>query len=321
MGANKIKVAVCGGAGFIGSCLADRLVEFNPIYEVTIIDNLSTGKLSNVRAKHKFVKCDVNNYDDISAVFLSNRFDYVFMYNAVVGVSRTQNNPISVLNDIRGFENVLSLCKNTGVKHIYFSSSSEVYGESVHYPQNESDTPLNSRLPYAIVKNVGEAFLKSYRKEHGLNYTIFRFFNTYGARQSTDFVISKFIRAAIDNQDITIFGDGSQTRTFCHVDDNVEACVLAFEKKQFVNDVVNIGGNEEITILELAKLIIRITGSKSKIVNVAPLKEGDMSRRLPDNSKMLNLLQRKLITLEDGLKKMINDGSFFLTQNKYLVSK
>ena len=94
MGANKIKVAVCGGAGFIGSCLADRLVEFNPIYEVTIIDNLSTGKLSNVRAKHKFVKCDVNNYDDISAVFLSNRFDYVFMYNAVVGVSRTQNNPM-----------------------------------------------------------------------------------------------------------------------------------------------------------------------------------------------------------------------------------
>ena len=318
MAINKVKVAILGGAGFIGSSLADRIVEFNPQYEVTIIDNLSTGKLANVSPKHKFVKCDVNNYDDISAVFLSNRFEYVFMYNAVVGVSRTQNNPISVLNDIKGFENVLSLCKNTGVKHVYFSSSSEVYGESISYPQNEDSTPLNSRLPYAIVKNVGEAFLKSYQKEHGLNYTIFRFFNTYGARQSTDFVISKFLRAAIDNQDITIYGDGLQTRTFCHVEDNVEACLYAFEKKEFTNDVVNIGGNEEITILDLAKLAIRMMNSKSKIVHVPALKEGDMSRRLPDNSKMLQLLGRKLIPLEDGLRKMINGGSSLLTQRKYL---
>jgi len=308
---DKIKVAILGGAGFIGSCLADRLVEFNPIYEVTIIDNLSTGKLSNVSSKHKFIKCDVNNYDDISAVFLSNKFDYVFMYNAVVGVKRTQDSPVAVLNDIKGFENVLSLCKNTGVKHIYFSSSSEVYGESIHYPQDEANTPLNSRLPYAIVKNVGEAFLKSYQKEHGLNYTIFRFFNTYGSRQSADFVISKFIRAALDNQDITIFGDGSQTRTFCHVDDNVEACVYAFERKAFTNDVVNIGGNDEITILDLAELIIKIMESKSKIVHLPPLKEGDMLRRCPDNSKMLKLLGRDLITLENGLKKMIDGGSFF----------
>src|SRR6185436_190616 len=132
------------------------------------------------------------------------------------------------------------------VKRIYFSSSSEVYGEPVEIPQNEHTTPLNSKLPYAIVKNVAEAFIKSYNQEHGLNYTIFRFFNTYGPKQSTDFVLSKFIRAGLTNQDITIYGDGMQTRTFCYIDDNVDSTVNAFYKNKFVNDVVNIGSDNEI---------------------------------------------------------------------------
>ena len=302
-----MNIAILGGAGFIGSSLALKLINMRN-NDVFVIDNLSTGKIENIPQTElcKFIKCDVNNYSDISEVFLSNKFDVVFMYSAVVGVNRTLNNPISVLNDIEGFKNVLSLCKNTGVQHVYFSSSSEVYGEPFEHPQNEHTTPLKSRLPNAIVKNVGEAFLKSYQKEHGLNYTIFRFFNTYGAKQSPDFVISKFIKAALANEDITIFGDGSQTRTFCYVDDNIEACALAFEKKLFVNDVVNIGGNEEITVLDLAKLIIKLAKSSSKIVHLAKLEEGDMSRRLPDNSKMKALLGRELLSLEYGLKKILN---------------
>ena len=111
-------------------------------------------------------------------------------------------------------------------------------------------------LPYAIVKNIGEAFLRSYHKEFSLNYTIFRFFNTYGIKQTKDFVVSKFISAALKNEDIPIYGDGSQTRTFCYIDDNIEACLNAFYQEKFVNDVVNIGSDQETKIIDLANLII-----------------------------------------------------------------
>ncbi|MDP9048644.1 MAG: NAD-dependent epimerase/dehydratase family protein, partial [Bacteroidota bacterium] len=254
----------------------------------------------------KFIKSDVNNYNDISAVMLAYRFDYVFHYAAMVGVKRTLNNPMGVLQDIEGVKHILSLSKNTAVKRVFFSSSSEVYGEPVEFPQNEHTTPLNSKLPYAIVKNVGEAFFKSYQKEYGLDYTIFRFFNTYGPRQSKDFVVSKFIDAAINNREITIYGDGSQTRTLCYIDDNIDATTKIFERGHFINEVVNIGSSLEISILELANLVIKITGSSSKIVHLEALKEGDMTRRQPDNSKMKQILQRDLISIEIGIKNIIN---------------
>ena len=144
-----------------------------------------------------FINCDVNNYTSISEIMLVNQFDYVFHYAAVVGVKRTQENPIMVLEDIQGIKNVLQLSKNSSVKRVFFSSSSEVYGEPVELPQNEETTPLNSRVPYAVVKNVGESFFRSYFKTYGLPFTIFRFFNTYGPNQSEDFVISKFLKAAL----------------------------------------------------------------------------------------------------------------------------
>jgi UDP-glucose 4-epimerase len=208
---------------------------------------------------------------------------------------------VAVLADITGISNILSLAKNTGVTRIYFSSSSEVYGEPVEFPQNEETTPLNSRLPYAIVKNVGEAYLKSYQREFGLEYTIFRFFNTYGPKQSKDFVLSKFIQAAKKGKDITVYGDGSQTRTFCFIDDNVEACSTAFYQNKFVNDVVNVGGTVEVPIIDLAKLVIKLTNSSSKIVHLPPLDEGDMTRRKPDTTKMNTLISQPLKSLEDGI--------------------
>jgi UDP-glucose 4-epimerase len=266
-------------------------------------------------SEHKnihFIKCDANDYRDISAVFYAYRFDYVFHYAALVGVLRTLQHPVAVLEDIAGIENILKLSKNTGVRRVYFSSSSEVYGEPVEFPQNEHTTPLNSRLPYAIVKNVGEAYLRSYEKEFGLEYTIFRFFNTFGPKQSKDFVISKFIRAALNNESIAIYGDGSQTRTFCFIDDNIEACTNAFYQNMFVNDVVNVGGTIEITILEVAQTIIRLTNSKSEIRFVAPLEEGDMTRRKPDTAKMSKLINRPLVTFEEGLKKVIENTSFII---------
>ncbi len=298
---------ITGGAGFIGSCLAEELA-LNPENHVTVIDNLSTGLKSNILQKSnlRFIKADVNNFNDISGIFYSG-FDYVYHYAAVVGVQRTLLNPVSVLRDIDGFRNVLDLSKNTGVKRVFFASSSEVYGEPVVMPQHEETTPLNSRLPYAVVKNIGEAYLKSYQLEYGLDYTIFRFFNTYGPKQSNDFVMSKFIDFAIKNEDITIYGDGSQSRTFCYFADNIDATIKAISKEGTVNQILNIGNNKETSILELAKTVIKITKSKSKIIHLPALKEGDMTRRQPDIKKMKQLLGREFTPLEVGIKNIIKN--------------
>ncbi len=219
----KKSILITGGAGNVGSALVGTLVQ-NPEHFVVIVDNLITGSVQKLPSQKfsnwKFIKADVNNFNELSAIMIHNNFDYVFHYAALVGVQRTLANPIKVLEDIEGIKNILSLSKNTSVKRVFFSSSSEVYGEPFEFPQNEETTPLNSRLPYAIVKNVGEAFLKSYKKEFDLDYTVFRFFNTYGPNQSEDFVVSRFIRLALLNKSLTIYGNGTQTRTFCYVDDN-----------------------------------------------------------------------------------------------------
>jgi UDP-glucuronate decarboxylase len=306
------KILLTGGAGNIGSALANRLL-LDEENEVVVVDNLSTGSLSKLPAKKsnfQFIKADSNNRREMADIMLANNFDYVFHYAALVGVKRTQENPIKVLEDIDGIKNMLTLSKNSGVKRFFFSSSSEVYGEPVSIPQNEETTPLNSRVPYAVVKNVGEAYCRSFQQEYGLDYTVFRFFNTYGPHQTTDFVVSKFLVNALQGKDISIYGDGSQTRTFCYVDDNIESTINALYSDRFVNDVVNIGGAKIYTILELANTIIRITNSSSKIVYLPPLKDGDMTRRQPDNSKMRDVLGRDLMPLEEGIQKMIDSTEF-----------
>ena len=306
-----IKVLITGAAGFIGSSLAEKLLEKGN-YKVIMVDNLLTGdkrRLPLVKTPNwRFIKADCNNFEDISSVMMAYKFDYVFHYAAVVGVQRTLENPVMVLDDIQGIRNVLNLCKNTGVKRVFFASSSEVYGEPFEHPQNEMTTPLNSRLPYAVVKNIGESYLRSYHKEFGLDYTIFRFFNTYGTKQSVDFVMSKFINTALKNQDIPLYGDGLQTRTFCFVDDNVDACIAAFENNLFVNDTLNIGNDHEVTIKQLAELIIEITNSKSKIIHLLPLEEGDMKKRKPDITKMRTILGRELLPLKEGIKHLLENG-------------
>jgi nucleoside-diphosphate-sugar epimerase len=266
-----------------------------------------TGKKQHIskKANLRFINADVNLFNDISSVFYSGSFDYVYHYAAVVGVKRTLENPVLVLKDINGIKNILELSKNTGVKRVFYASSSEVYGEPVELPQHEETTPLNSRLPYAVVKNIGESFLKSYKYEFGLDYTIFRFFNTYGPRQSTDFVMTKFLDAALKGNDITVYGDGKQMRTFCYIADNIDATTKAIDDKSTINEVVNIGNDNEITILDLAEKIINQTASKSKIVNLPPLKEGDMTRRQPDATKMKKLLGRPLTSLDEGLENLI----------------
>lgn len=299
-------ILITGGAGNVGSAITSRLAE-DKSCQIVIVDNLSTGNVNKIPKRENvvFIKADVNNYNDIVPIFGRYNFDFVFHYAAVVGVKRTLENPILVLNDIEGIKNILSLSKNSGVKRVFYSSSSEVYGEPFEIPQNEKTTPLNSRLPYAIVKNLGEAFFRSYHQEYGLEYTIFRFFNTYGPNQSEDFVVPRFIKAAIKNEPIYLYGDGLQTRSFCYVEDNIDTCVKALYEDKCVNDVLNVGSDIEITILDLAKNIISIANSKSEIIHLPALQEGDMTRRCPDTTKMKTILGRELISLEDGILKLI----------------
>ena len=307
------RILITGGAGFIGSSLAQRLAEDEENY-IVIVDNLLTGSESklpeSVHQNIKFIRADVNDFQEISSIFHAFSFDYVFHYAALVGVKRTLANPVKVLNDLNGIRNILNLSKNSRVKRVYYSSSSEVYGEPVEFPQNEHTTPLNSRLPYAIVKNVGEAYLRAFMQEFDVEFTIFRFFNTYGSKQSNDFVMSKFLTAAMNNQDIPIYGDGSQTRTFCYIDDNIEACVNAFYKNKIVNDVANIGSDMEISILDFATKIIELTNSKSNIIFLPALKEGDMTRRCPDITKMKLLLNRRMTSLDEGIRRLIEEKNF-----------
>ncbi|PKR82004.1 epimerase [Brumimicrobium salinarum] len=303
-----MKILVTGGAGFIPSCLTDKLIE-DPNCSVVAVDNFLTGKRQKISKSEfdnfLFVEADCNDYDQMSALFNEHKFDYVFHYAAVVGVKRTTDNPIAVLNDIEGLKHIFNLSTEHKIKRLFFSSSSEVYGEPVELPQHEKTTPLNSKLPYAIVKNLGEAFCRSYQQMYGLDYTIFRFFNTYGPKQSPDFVMSKFIKQALKNEDITIYGKGDQTRTFCYVDDNIEATMKAFKNELFVNDIINIGNDKETTILELAEVIQRLTKSQSKIVFLPPLKEGDMTRRQPNAANMRKLLAHDFCPLEIGVRKVI----------------
>jgi UDP-glucuronate decarboxylase len=302
------KILVTGGAGFIGSHLAQRLAKDENNY-VVIADNLLTGKLANLtfstRSNWRFIKADVNRSDDLSSIMLSYQFDEVFHFAAVVGVQRTLQNPVNVLSDIEGIRLLFNLSKNTGVKCVYYASSSEVYGEPVEFPQNEETTPLNSRLPYAVVKNVGEAFLKSYLREYGLNYFIFRFFNIFGPGQSCDFVISKFLDAALKNLPVEINGSGLQTRTFCFIDDAIEV-IARVKDLGLLNDVVNVGNDQELAVIDVAKMIIDLTQSGSAIVHQPALKEGDMTRRKPDISKMKKLLNRDPLSFEGGLVKLLN---------------
>jgi len=302
-----IKVLITGGAGNVGGALARRLANCGK-YQVVIIDSLITGKRENFPDDQlhtwKFYKADVNDFNLLAPIMRSHKFDYVFHYAALVGVDRTLANPVKVLNDLNGLRNICELSVETGVKQVFFSSSSEVYGEPLAYPQNEMTTPLNAELPYAKVKSIGESFFLAYHQQHGLNYTVFRFFNTYGPLQSEDFVIGKFVRSAMKGEDITVIGDGSQTRTFCYIDDNINVTIACLEEGLFRNEVLNLGLDNEISIKDLAELVVKTLGSSSRIVYLPARKEGDMTRRLPDLSKLRSRHSVRFTDLKTGILKV-----------------
>ena len=295
-------ILITGGAGFIGSHMADELCKKHKVW---VLDNLQTGSVNNVNKSAIFLKKDINNpltILDLKA--LKVKFDYIFHYAATVGVRRTEENPLGVMEDLEGMWNVLHFAIYNGVKKVLFSSSSEVYGENDNVLSEGSC--LNANTPYACVKVACENLLKAYSSAFGLRITCLRFFNVYGPRQDGSdygFVTSIFINQLLDNNPLTIHGKGDSTRDFVYVKDNVQATILAMESKKTDGKVINIGTGKRITIKELANKLIKVSGKKSKIVYIKP-KNSFIKHRCPNTSMMKKLLGFKTkYSLEDGLKE------------------
>ena len=304
-----MKSLVTGGAGFIGSHLIESLLEKD--HDVVCFDDMSTGKEENIvqfkdHENFTFIKGDANT-DQLDAVFKNHKFDWVFHYAAVVGVKRTLENPLLVLKDIDGIKKILELSKNNGVKKVVFASSSEVYGNPVEIPERE-DGVIDASLPYAAVKLIGEKFMESYYQEYGLKTCSLRLFNVYGPRQiDTDygFVVGIFLKQALADKQLTVFGDGSQTRDFVFIKDNVNATLEAAKSDNTNGKVFNLGNGNETSVLELAKEVIKVSGKDLTPVFL-PARDDEIMRRSPDISRMKELIDfEPTHSLEEGLKKTL----------------
>ena len=292
-----MRVFITGGAGFIGSHLCDALVAEGK--EVTILDNLSTGSKKNIahlEGKIKVFQGDIRDQKVVES--LLENCDLVLHMAAALGVDNILENPIeSISTNYHGSEIVL----NAAVKYdkrILIASTSEIYGKNPKQPLAETDdrvvgTPQKLRWTYSDAKALEEATAHALFLTNNLKVTTVRLFNTVGPRQTGKYgmVIPRFINAAMENKPIKIFGNGLQSRVFCHVIDSVRAIIDLASNEKMIGEVFNIGGVGEISILNLAKLIIERTGSKSDVVFISyddayAIGYEDMSRRVPDISKL-----------------------------------
>jgi UDP-glucose 4-epimerase len=309
-----MRILVTGGFGFIGSHLCERLVQDG--HEVTVLDDVSTGSevnLSSLRNSKNLTIVEGSVLDtDILQRIIEN-VDYIFHLAAAVGVFNIMNKPLnSLLVNIRGTENILQIASIIKVP-VFLTSSSEVYGKNVSDSLSESDdrilgSPLTLRWSYSEAKAIDESLAYAYHLEQGLETRIVRFFNTVGPRQlgSYGMVVPRFVKAAINDEQITIYGDGKQTRCFAHVYDVIDAVTAVAFADNTIGKVINIGNNFEISITDLARKIVEETGSRSEIVYI-PYYEAygdgfeDMERRVP-NIDLINQLvgwkpQRDLSTI------------------------
>ena len=299
-----MRVLITGGAGFIGSHLAESHLEKGD--EVYIIDDLSTGSIENIRFlqddsayKNKlFVHINTILNHDLM-LELTGICDVVYHLAAAVGVQTILDKPLeSIVTNIQGTEKVLEMC-NKFKKRVLIASTSEVYGKHMHAPLVETDNIIYGpsskfRWSYAASKLMDEFTALAHHRTNGLEVIITRLFNTVGPRQTGAYgmVIPRFVAQALKNEPITVFGDGNQTRTFTYVKDVVDALMALMASKQAIGEVVNVGGVEEISILDLARKIIEMTGSTSEI-KLIPYEEAfgkdfeDMQRRVPSTEKLM----------------------------------
>ena len=296
-----MRYLVTGGAGFIGSHLTEALI--NRGNQVMVVDNLSTGNLqnlSNVKEKISYIQGNILDKNFIEKLVAE--CDYVVHLAAALGVLNIVNNPLSSLKtNLKGTEIILELADKYH-KPVLIASTSEIYGKNDKVPLSEEDDriighPLKSRWSYSEAKAVDESLAYFYHLENKLPIRIVRFFNTVGPRQVGHYgmVVPRFVSAALKNEPLSVYGSGEQIRCFCHVTDAVKALLLVMDSDKAVGQVFNVGNNSQISIMELAKKVIEITGSKSEIEKIAYEKaypEGfeDMQRRVPDISKIKQLL-------------------------------
>ncbi len=319
-----MKILITGGMGFIGSHLAERYLERGDT--VYVIDKLTTGSLENIKHirnnplyddRFFTIVEDILNYEKMED--LISRVDMVIHLAASVGVQYIIDNPISsIVTNVRGTEIVLEIA-NKYQRKVLIASSSEVYGKHTHAPLVETDDCVYGpsskfRWSYAAGKFIDEFTALAYYKEKGLPVVVIRLFNTVGPRQTGRYgmVIPRFVKQALSGEPITVYGDGTQTRTFTHVKDVVKSIMLLMEKKEAEGEVVNIGGNEEISILALAQRIKEMTNSSSEI-RLIPYDEAypkdfeDMKRRVPSVEKLKALIGYAPDTPLDEILKDIID--------------
>ena len=315
----KERVLVTGGAGFIGSHLCEYMVHSG--YQVTAIDNLTTGRLENIHhlrplPSFQFVREDIANAQVLDR--LTSQADLVIHLAAVVGVKLIVEDPVhTIVTNVMGTEAVLETANRYGCK-VLIASTSEVYGKGVKVPFREEDDRLmgsttHSRWAYAASKAVDEFLGLAYHRQFGLPVVVMRFFNTVGPRQTGQYgmVVPRFVRQALRNEPMTVYGDGEQTRCFADVRDVVEAVTKLSEHAPAVGQVFNIGSTEEVTIRQLAERVLELTGSQSEIVYIpydqayAPGFE-DMRQRVPSIEKIQRLIGFKpRYQLDDILSQVI----------------
>lgn len=300
------KVLVTGGAGFIGSHLCRRL--FNEGNEVICLDNLFTGSLENIRDLNgregfTFINHDVTEPFDIEA-------DRIFNLACPASPVHYQFDPVKTAKtSVLGAMNVLELGRKYHAR-VFQASTSEVYGDPLIHPQTESYrgnvNPIGIRACYDEGKRMAETLFFDYSRQYGVDIRVVRIFNTYGPAmlENDGRVISNFIVQALNDEDITVYGDGSQTRSFCYVSDTVEAFLRMMEQNSYAGPV-NIGNPAEMTVLELAEKVIAMTGSSSEIVR-RPLPSDDPTRRKPVITQAKEKLGwQPVVPLEQGLAETI----------------
>ena len=302
------RVLVTGGAGFIGSHLCDCLLAEG--HEVIALDNLFTGRKHNVEKHLQNPRFEFIRHDVTLPILLE--VDLVYHLACPASPEHYQHNPVKTIKtNVMGTINMLGLAKRVGAR-ILLASTSEVYGDPQEHPQRETYwgnvNPIGPRSCYDEGKRVAETLTVSYQQQNGVDTRIVRIFNTYGPRMlfNDGRVVSNLILQALQDQPLTVYGDGSQTRSFCYVDDLVNGLISCMETEGFYGPV-NLGNPTEVPVLELAQRVIELTNSRSEIVH-RELPEDDPKRRRPD----IALAKQKLnwaptIALEDGLTRTIDD--------------
>ena len=299
-------ILVTGGAGFIGSHIAEKLVEIGA--KVKVLDNFFAGKLENLEGFRDKVELIEGDITDLSLVYKAMEgIDYVSHQAALRSAPKSVNLPLSYTRvNVEGTLNILIAAKERGVKRVVYASSSSVYGDNLQLPQKEEDFP-SPLTPYATSKLAGEFYCKMFTRTYGLSTVSLRYFNVFGPRQSLEsqyaVVIPKFIKCILDEEPPPIHGDGKQSRDFTYIDNVVYANLLALTKEGVDGEIFNTGEGKTISILELVDYLSRIAGKEIKPVFTPP-RPGDPPYTMADIEKVSSLLGYKpLVSFEEGLKR------------------